>query len=131
VTQFGCVKPVVVQDVAAVAVLNALAAEYRPQSAHQHGQLILGPGWRCVAPQGVQQDVRRHRLALGQGQQVQGDPRLPAAEPGGLDAVDAEFAEEPHCERLHGFIKPPGSGSPLSAAARSLRGYCKVTATAC
>jgi hypothetical protein len=98
-------------------VLDPVAAEHRAQPAHQHGELVLGPGGRRVAPQGVDQHVGRHDLAFGQGQQLQRQPRLPAAERLRLDPVHAEIAEHPHGQRLHGY-QTAGRRRHTSRAAR-------------
>ena len=100
--EFGRVEPVADQQVAAVAVLDPVPAQHRPEPADQHGQLILGLGGRRVAPQRVDQHVGRHHLALGQGQHAQRQPALPAAQGLRFDAVHAEVAQHPQRQGLHG-----------------------------
>ena len=75
--------------------LDPVAAEHRAQPAHQDRDLILWPGRRGVTPQGVGQDGGRHDVALGEREQQQRLPRLPAAQGLRLDAVHAEVAEHP------------------------------------
>jgi hypothetical protein len=67
----------------------------------RRGNLILGAGRRGALPQGLDEHAGRHGPPGGQREQVQRQPRLPAAERLLLDAVDAEIAEHPHGQRLH------------------------------
>ena len=115
--QLGRVQPVAVQQVAVVAMLDPVAAQHRAQPAHQHRQLILGPGRRGRVPQRVDQHVGRHGLPAAQREQVQRQPRLPAAERLRLDPVHAEIAQHPHGQRLHAGIKSRRPG-PRQAGAR-------------
>jgi hypothetical protein len=48
--QLGRVQPVTVEQVALVPVLDPVTAEHRAHPAHQHGQLVLGPGRRGGFP---------------------------------------------------------------------------------
>ena len=84
------------QQVTAVPVLDPVAAKHRAQPAHQHGKLIIGPGGRGVGPEGVDEHVGRDDLLLRQGEQLQRQPRLPAAERLRLDPVHSEITEHPH-----------------------------------
>ena len=103
--QLGRVQPVTVQQVALVPVLDPVTAEHRAQPAHQHRQLVLGPGRRDGVPQRVDQHAGRHGLPGAQRDQLQGQPRLPAAQRLRLDPVHAEVAEHPHRQRPHAPIK--------------------------
>ena len=94
--QFRRVEPVAAEQVTAVAVVDPVAAEDRAQPAHQHGKLVVGPGGRGVAPQRVGEHGRRHRLPVGERQELQRDPGLPAAQCLWRHAVHAEVAEHPH-----------------------------------
>ena len=119
--QFGRVQPVAVQQVTVVAMLDPVAPQDRAQPAHQDRQLILGPGGRGGVPQRVDQHVGRHGLPGGYREQLQREPRLPAAQRLRLDSVHAEIAEHPHGQRLHAGIKsrrrsPPGQHRQVSTA---------------
>jgi len=85
-----------VQQVSLVPALDPVAPEHRAQPAHQHRQLVLGPGRRDGVPQRVDQHPGRHGLPGAQRDQLQGQPRFPAAERLRLDSVHAEVAEHPH-----------------------------------
>ncbi|HLI40131.1 MAG TPA: hypothetical protein VKV35_00590 [Streptosporangiaceae bacterium] len=114
--QLGRVEPVAAQEVTAVAVLDPVTAEHRTEPADQHGQLVLGPRGRCAGPHRVDEHARRHGLPGGQGQQVQGQPGLLAAQRLRLDPVHAEVAKHPHGQRPHACIKaPPAWHHQLSA----------------
>jgi hypothetical protein len=103
--QFGRVQPVAVQQVALVAVLDPVPPEDRAEPAHQHRELILRPGRQFAAPERVDQHVGRYGLPVGQREQVQREPGLPAAERLRFNAVHAEIAEHPHGQRPHAGIK--------------------------
>jgi hypothetical protein len=90
-----------VQQVTAVTVFDPVPAEDRAEAAHQHSDLVLGARRRRGAPQGVDEHVDRNGLAFGHGQQLQRQPRLPAAERLRLDPVHAEIAEYPDGQRPH------------------------------
>ena len=77
--QLGRVEPVTAQQVTTVVVFDPVPAEDRAQPAHQDGQLVVGPGWWAGVPQSVDQHGRGHRLAVGERQQPQREPGLPAA----------------------------------------------------
>jgi hypothetical protein len=109
-----------VQQVSLVAMLDPVTPQDRAQPAHQHRQLVLRPCGRGDLPERVDQHIHRHGLSVGQREQVQREPRLPAAECLRLDAVHAEIAEHPHGQRLHGGIKSR-LAAPGQVSARPLQ----------